>query len=923
MPLRNAKPLTLRLHGATDAIDGTNAPKGSMFRLSNVVPSTRTMDTWEPRPAAVYAGDLHFRPDLFPAPIGQISVHLVVGNLCFGMCATGLTAGYDQPFVCDLTTGGFIPVFGVTAANVPATQSPTGNWNPPKMAQVGQRIVVTHPGFPGALVKFGWFDISSFSASIDGYLTSGSTQVVGVFDVTGLQPGMTVAGTGIPGGTTLVDIQSPFITVQGDPNNAGDTVLNLNYTQPSAPVAPAPFIFPFGGQAVNGPGIVAGSVVVGNPTIVSQTQNAALVQVTISIPATGTSGFVPTYSFSGEYSLIISQPATVDGTESLLIKGGTRVQPLWGSGDTAINHLPSQPVGVAQYNGECWFACGIDGAPFSDPLLACVRTNASQAITTDDGLATTAIEGLPLTSALTGGIIQALVLFEGASKTQEITGDFFAGTLTLNELNIPTGTVAPRTVAPSMLGLAFVSPEGLRIIDFGSRVSEPIGAAGTGITLPFMFSQIPTRMALNANADIIRVAVENDLPGGQFSASRGRTTQEWWFHVSRKVWSGPHSLTSQGIQPWTSPLTGVNTFIITTFNQPGMLLRSDSYVSGDTTYEEGAVFDPNTGFLTAGNLVRCGLCSTLLPDTGAMAMNAIVETALALKMPSDHDLTIRAYNEAGELLDEVTIAGLYAMPITGQAISGAFLGYAVEGFLNQYKIPWHVPLVFKQCFLDLECRARFGVTFGNWYLRYQVLGDFDTDFPYQPMTAQIEALLDDVTGQPVAQALIIPGAAPMGTKIGTVVVRVGSTVIVNPLLTLSFNELESDVQTGNQNDEGVFAIEQFSSSGITGDTNGTTALANLSADVIAAGWDIGMSIVDSAFELGTGETLAAIAGGGLSATLGSAAAGTVIGDEFTVTGQNLVTNWTGTLAVGLYSGQIKIEKPGFRTSYFDFFVTVT
>lgn len=913
MPLRNAKPLTLRMRGASDAIDGTNAAPGSMFKLTNVVPSTRTSSLWEPRPARVYVAAANFFPVLLPPAVGAISCHLMVGNLCFGMIATnGAPPGYDQPFCCNVLTGQFIPIFGVTANNLPTAQSTAGNWTPPVMAQIGQRIVVTHPGFTGNLIKFGWFDISSFSATITGDLTAGSTAIEAVASVIGLQPGMTVTGVGIPAGTTLVDFDSPVIQVVGNSNNAGDPTITLNYTAPPPPLLQTGFDFPFDGQAINGPGIASGTVVApGGVSIVNQSNTLATIVVTLSQPATGSSGGTPTYIFSGEYELIISQPATIDAFgSSFVVAGGTATAPLWGAGDAAVNHLPSQPVGVAQYNGEAWFACGINGAPFSDPLAACVRTNESQALTTGDGLPTTALAGLPLTSALTGGIIQALILFEGAAKVQEVTGDFSTTNLSLNELNIPTGTLAPRTICPSMLGLAFVSPEGLRIIDFGSRISEPIGAAGQGVTLPFMFSQVPTRMSAAANSDVIRIAVEDDLPGGQFSVSQGRVIEEWWYHASRKVWSGPHSLQSTGIQPWTSPESGVNSFIVTCADIESMLCRSDTYVSGDTTYLEGQTIQL-TGYIGGGALIVCELQTTLLPDNDGMSMNTIVEAALALKMPSDMSLTITAFNEAGEQLDQVMIAGLYAMPITGVVVSGAFLGYGVEGFLNQYKIPWHVPLIFKQCSIALSATARFGLTFGNLYLRYQIGGDFLADFPMQPMIAQGNPPLDDTTGLPVAVGLTISGASAPGTKIGTIVVSAAGAVVLNPVITLNFNQQD------------LFGIEQFVSTGITGDTHGTTAIDTLSADVILAGWDVGMGIADSALELGTGTVLAAFAAGGLSATLSQVSAAPIVGDTFTVTGQNLVTNWTFPIAAGTFQIQMTIEAPGFRTSFVDFLITVT
>ena len=49
-----------------------------------------------------------------------------------------------------------------------------------------------------------------------------------------------------------------------------------------------------------------------------------------------------------------------------------------------------------------------------------------------------------------------------------------------------TGTLAPNSLAPSPLGLFFVSPEGLRLIDLQAKVSDPIGQDGDGVVKPFL-----------------------------------------------------------------------------------------------------------------------------------------------------------------------------------------------------------------------------------------------------------------------------------------------------------------------------------------------------------------------------------------------------------------------------------------------------
>jgi hypothetical protein len=88
-----------------------------------------------------------------------------VGNLIYGMVASQINPGFDEPFCYDTVANAFITVSGVTGANVPATQPTTGDWTPPTMAAVGIYVIVTHPGFSGANF-FGFFNVSNQASPV-------------------------------------------------------------------------------------------------------------------------------------------------------------------------------------------------------------------------------------------------------------------------------------------------------------------------------------------------------------------------------------------------------------------------------------------------------------------------------------------------------------------------------------------------------------------------------------------------------------------------------------------------------------------------------------------------------------------------------------------------------------------------------------
>ena len=201
MPQRRARPVRFAPKGCSDAVDGSSAFPGAMAQLANLAPDPAMNGSFVPRPGAYL--DIDFAALGYTTP-AFISSSLVIGNLCYGTIASGLNAGNDEPFCVDLLMRSAIAVSGITAGNTPASPPPSGAWTPPIIAQVGSRVVVTHPGFPGGAVKFGWFDVSGFTETVTADLTMGTPTISGNPLVDGVQPGMTVTGGGIPAGATVM-----------------------------------------------------------------------------------------------------------------------------------------------------------------------------------------------------------------------------------------------------------------------------------------------------------------------------------------------------------------------------------------------------------------------------------------------------------------------------------------------------------------------------------------------------------------------------------------------------------------------------------------------------------------------------------------------------------------------------------------------
>ena len=153
MAIPQTLPLRFTPRGLVDAFDATDVFPGACRTLANLVFDQSNPEIVIARPGlgpalTSFAG--------FTSP-GFVSLQVTIGTRVYGMVATGLTAGVDQPFCYDLATSAFVTVTGCTAGNAegrPTSPATTGAWNPPSLAVIGDNIIITHPGYAGTAGKF-------------------------------------------------------------------------------------------------------------------------------------------------------------------------------------------------------------------------------------------------------------------------------------------------------------------------------------------------------------------------------------------------------------------------------------------------------------------------------------------------------------------------------------------------------------------------------------------------------------------------------------------------------------------------------------------------------------------------------------------------------------------------------------------------
>jgi len=378
--------------------------------------------------------------------------------------------------------------------------------------------------------------------------------------------------------------------------------------------------------------------------------------------------------------------------------------PTWNGGNIGAGIVfTTPPTAVANFNGRAYWAVnpptGQPSLIYSDILTGRVVTNATQVLTFDDNLPLTALGNLGVGAVLTGGITQSLIVFKGTSGMVQVTGDAASSTLAKNNLSVPTGTLAPNSVTPTPKGLAFASPEGMRIIDFQTNVSDPIGLAGSGITVPFTYSSVPSRMVATCGGSVLRVSTTN-------THAVGSPNEEYWFDLARNLWTGPHSFAASLIEPYN------NSFIMTPLGVNAKLFVSDTVQSSTSTYTEN------------GTPLTFSYKTSMLPDTDQMAENAMLETTLYMALVAGAGaVACSALDENDTVFNSVNVA------LTGTAsIWGAFLWGApsvwggVAGALAPRQLQWEIPIVFKRMCILAVGNSVSNFKIGRLHMRYEQLG---------------------------------------------------------------------------------------------------------------------------------------------------------------------------------------------------------
>ena len=147
-------------------------------------------------------------------------------------------------------------------------------------------------------------------------------------------------------------------------------------------------------------------------------------------------------------------------------------------------------------------------------------------------------------------------------------------------------------------------------------------------------------------ADVIRISLNNGL-------AAGAPNQEYFYHLSGKRWSGPHTFPASLIQPVGS------TFYMAPLGVTGSLWVSNAVPGLTNTYTEN------------GNPLQWLFETPLLPNTGDMCEHSVIEQSINIALNATDQYTFSFLDEQSSIISSVTIAGTGSSTLWGSFNWGA------------------------------------------------------------------------------------------------------------------------------------------------------------------------------------------------------------------------------------------------------------
>ena len=431
------------------------------------------------------------------------------------------------------------------------------------------------------------------------------------------------------------------------------------------------------------------------------------------VTITGVTGLnVPlTQSTSGDWTpptmavigakLIITHPGFTFPICFGIIDLSNPLAPTWTAQNTTGHGLPSVPTSVQNFNNRAWYACG-NQEFYSDVLAPDVMTNAGQALTVGDTTPIQGQSGLPITTT-SAGVVAALIVFKQFQIWQIVGDAAITGSLAINFLSLNLGTLSPNTIVQTPIGTLFIGIDGPYVVN-------PLGGVGPltkdqtklvqDVQVPFQKIVNPGRAVAAFTGSIYRVCIETVLSGAT-------TTADYWFDITRRRWTGPHTF------PYDTISQFGNTFLISSRYVGAQLFLSDYIPDASAIYVDNGIAETSI------------LQSSSLPKTENINEKQVVESTIEIgSIANNATYFINALGEDGATINSTQIQINNPNLLWGGGVTWGS-GAAWSSSVNTPKtktIPWTAPVVFKKFELQITVQSASNLSIGTFFAKYQDTG---------------------------------------------------------------------------------------------------------------------------------------------------------------------------------------------------------
>lgn len=143
---------------------------------------------------------------------------------------------------------------------------------------------------------------------------------------------------------------------------------------------------------------------------------------------------------------------------------------------------------------------------------------------------------------------------------------------------------------------------------------------------------------------------------------------------------------------------------------------------GGKLFQSDVVQSSTSTFVENGTQLTYLFSTPMLPNTGQMAQNSIIETTIDMALSTSQPIiSVAAINANGVVLGSVLIVSTGSTTQWGAFTWGAAVWSGGANASRPRRIDWPNPIVADQFSLQVVGNSAQGVALGKMYLRYEIL----------------------------------------------------------------------------------------------------------------------------------------------------------------------------------------------------------